>query len=278
MALEDNLTGANRDAIVAVTNLFKSYGLETLAPKIIEYVTAGYGADVIGALLVETPEYTQRFSANTTRKAAGLPVLSPAEYLSTESAYRSVMSAAGLPVGFYDQPGDFTNWLANDTSPTEVQSRVNTANELVTNSDPATLAWFREHYTTGDLVAYALDQKRAAPLVAKQLAAAKLGGAAGNVGTRGTTKNFEDMADRGFNTQQVQQGFGFINDTLADTAKLSELYGDGPTRTDLTADVFEQGTGGAKKIRRLASKERAAFSGSGGQGKSSLTQSGAGQF
>jgi hypothetical protein len=97
------LTGENRDAFMAVNALFKNYGLESLAGKIYEYVKNGYSADTISILLQDTSEYKQRFQGNEARKAAGLPVLSPAEYLSTEASYRQIMQSAGLPSGFYDR-------------------------------------------------------------------------------------------------------------------------------------------------------------------------------
>ena len=272
------LTGADRDAVVAVTNLFKAYGLETLAPKIVEYVTQGYGSDVVTDLLKETPEYKQRFSANASRVAKGLSPLSPAEYLATERSYRQIMSTAGMPAGFYDQPSDFSSWLENDVSPTEIKSRVDTATELVSNADPATLNYFRQHYSTGDLVAYALDQKRAVPLIEKQAAAARLGAAAAGVGTDLSTAQAEGYAQRGLNANQIGQGYGMVRDTLAETAKLNALYGGGPTQGDLVDEAFNNGSTGSNKTRVLASKERAAFSGSGGQSKNSLGKTGAGQF
>src|SRR5690242_4086464 len=71
------LTGSNRDAVMALETLFKSYGLESLAGKIYSYVKHGYSADTISILLQDTPEYKQRFKGNEARVKAGLPVLSP---------------------------------------------------------------------------------------------------------------------------------------------------------------------------------------------------------
>src|SRR5882757_3766747 len=85
---ENLLKGTERDAYLAINSLFKNYGLESLAPKIYDYVKNGYSADTISVLLQDTKEYKDRFSANEARKKAGLPVLSPAEYLSAESSYR----------------------------------------------------------------------------------------------------------------------------------------------------------------------------------------------
>src|SRR5680860_1170034 len=125
-----------------------SYGLESLAPKILEFVRAGYSGDTVAILLVETSEYKQRFKANEVRRKAGLPVLSPAEYLGVESSYREIMSSAGLPVGFYDEPDDFANWIGSDVSPTEIKGRVDIAAEAINSVDPAERAKFNEFYST----------------------------------------------------------------------------------------------------------------------------------
>src|SRR6266436_241191 len=93
------LKGANRDAFVALNSLFSGYGLASLAPKIFSFIQNGYSADTITLLLQQTPEYKQRFIGNEARTRAGLSVLSPADYIHTEDAYKQVMISAGLPSG-----------------------------------------------------------------------------------------------------------------------------------------------------------------------------------
>jgi hypothetical protein len=51
------MPGQERDAYAALTTLFNSYGLGTLAPKILNYLQNGYGSDTITILLQQTPEY-----------------------------------------------------------------------------------------------------------------------------------------------------------------------------------------------------------------------------
>ena len=108
------LEGAQRDVAAAVTSLFDSYGIGSLAGKIVQYAQQGMSADTMAIELQNTPEYKQRFAANDIRIKNGMAVLSPAEYIATERAYRQVMSQAGLPTGFYDSQSDFTNFIAND--------------------------------------------------------------------------------------------------------------------------------------------------------------------
>jgi hypothetical protein len=267
------LTGANRDAAVALTALFKSYGLESLAPRIVDFIKQGYSADTISVLLVDTKEYKDRFKGNEARQKAGLPVLSPAEYLSVESAYREVMSTAGVPKGFYDQPSDFTSWIAADVSPTEIKQRVDAATDLVNNADKATKDYFAKYYSKGDMIAYALDQKRAAPLVGKQFEAAKIGGAAADQGLQVGKDLTESLASEGVTRQQAQSGFGFIASEKDNANKLASIGGvQGFSIADLADEVFLSDAGIADRRKKLASQERGRFSGSSGIGSSSLSQ------
>lgn len=272
----DGLTQDQRDASTVLTNLFDGYGLGSLAPTILNYIKQGYSADAVAVLLQQTPEYKQRFAANDQRLAKGLPVLSPAEYLATERSYRQIMSEAGLPIGFYDQPSDFTNWIANDVSPTEVQGRVQAASDLVNTADPQTLEFMRQHYTTGDLVAYALDSKRALPILQKQVQAAHIGGAAIRQGLSVGTDRAEQLAAAGITQDQANTGFGFVKDNLAPSQLLGDIYGTDITQNDLVNEVFLGDAAATKKRRTLASKERATFGGSSAQTKTSLSTGSAG--
>src|SRR5690348_11115489 len=60
----EGLPGQERDAYAALKTLFDSYGLGSLAPKILQYLQNGFGADTITVLLQQTPEYKQRFAGN----------------------------------------------------------------------------------------------------------------------------------------------------------------------------------------------------------------------
>ena len=273
------LTGSERDAAVAITSLFTSYGLATLAPKVIDFIQQGYSADTVSLLLADTPEYKQRFAANDARQKAGLPVLSPAEYLATEQSYRDIMANAGLPKGFYDQPDDFQKFIAADVSPTEIKTRVDAAADLVNNTDQATKDYFSQHYSKGDMIAYALDQTRAAPLVGKTIAAAKIGGAAANQGLSVDSGLAEQLAGQGVSQQQAQQGFGVIATDQPNADKLAGIYGQqGFTVADLANEVFLSNAGIADRRAKLASQERATFGGNSGVGQTSLNQNQGGRL
>lgn len=269
------LTGTDRDAAVALTALFTSYGLGTLAPQIIKFIQQGMSSDTISIELQQTKEYKQRFAANDARLKAGLPVLSPADYISTETAYRQVMSAAGLPLGFYDSPSDFQKFLENDVSPTEVKSRVDTVSEAIYNAPPETTNFFKQWYTTGDMIAYALDPKVASPLIEQRLRAAEAGAVAKGQGLNLSQSNAELIGQQGGSLASTQQGLGFIAQEQPTTDKLGQIYGIDETQSDLVKEVFTSDGAAANRRKLLASRERATFAGSGAQAKTSLSTSGA---
>src|SRR5690606_434666 len=102
-------------------------------------------------------------------RAAGLPVLSPAEYLATERSYAQVMKNYGLPKGFYDDPADFAGFIGGSVSASELQERVQSYSDLANREDPAIKAQLRAMgMNDGDLLAFYMDPTRANPLIRKK--------------------------------------------------------------------------------------------------------------
>lgn len=269
---EDMLEGEDRDAYMALLSLFSGYGLGSLAPKILEYVQQGYGADTITVLLQRTDEYKQRFAANETRRAKGLPVLSPQEYLATETAYRQLMRNAGLPEGFYDQPDDFTNFLAMDVSPTELKQRVDIANQATALADDSTKQALSQMGITGpDITAYFLDPNRATTLIQKQMATAQIGGAALANNLQFNQNTAEQFALMGITQAQAREGYGAIAGYLPQASKLGDIYGQAYDQAVAEAEVFGQSGAAAEQRKKLASQERASFSGATGGAKAGLS-------
>ena len=270
-----DLTGANRDAAAAVLNLFTQYGLASLAPKITEYIRNGYSADTASIMLQDTSEYKTRFAGNAARLKNNLPVLSPAEYLATEKSYGQIMSKYGLPAGFHDQPSDFQKFIEADVSPVELDQRAQSASDFVNRNDAQDLAYFKQYYSTGDMIAYALDPKRAAPLVGKAFEASKIGGAAATQGVGVSQLVSEDLAGRGITADQASQGFGIVSADQKAAAQLSGIYGGDLSQQDLIDSTFKSDATATAKVKKLASQERANFGGSGGAGSTALSQSNA---
>ncbi|MFC5799122.1 hypothetical protein [Streptomyces formicae] len=270
------LEGTNRDAFLALQSMFSQMGLGSLAGQIFEFVKQGYGADTIGLLLQDTKEYKERFKANDERAKLGLPVLSPAEYLAAESAYRQILSSSGLPSGFYDNPADFRKWIAGDVSPTEIKSRVDMATEAVNKVDPNYRGALFQMYgvNEGDLAAYFLDRKTAEPILRKQAAAGAIGAAALRRGFSINTLNLEEYASLGLTAQEAEAAYGQIASGFESMLGIASRYGSSWTQRDAEQELFTPGAAGSLKAesafekgKRLKSQERAMFSG--GRGSSS---------
>lgn len=275
--LTDALTGATRDAGVFLTNLFTSYGLGSLAPQIIQFLKNGYSSDTVAIMLQETPEYQARFAGNKARLAKGLPVLSPAEYISTENSYRQIMSANGMPAGFWDSQDDFTKLIEGDVSPTELQGRVQVASNLINSLDPATTQKFAQFYGgSQNLVAYALDAKTAEPLLEKQYQAAQI--AAQDQGLGVSQAQAEQLAGQGVTQGQAQSGFGFIGENLQPTQELGAISGETYTLQDALDETFGNNADAALKRRRLVNQEQSRFRGTTAVGQGSLNTAQGGQI
>lgn len=280
------LEGTNRDAYLALQSLFNGFGLGSLAPKIFDFAKQGYGADVISLLLADTPEYKERFAGNEARKKAGLPVLSPAEYLSTEKSYRQIMQDAGLPKGFYDSPTDFTKWIAGDVSPNEIKGRVDLAVAQSGSANNSTKQALDMLYGVDEshVTAYFLDPTRALPLLQKQAAAATFGAEALKRNLALDRQDLEDFATAGLSLSQVSQGFQQVSEMLPNIQAIAERYGETFTQREAEKDVIEGGVSGnpteprfmnenpSAKRKRLVGAEKGLFAGSSGATPQGLAQ------
>lgn len=272
---EKLLTGEGRDAFLALNAVFKTYDLESLAGKIYEYVKNGYSADTISILLQDTAEYKQRFAGNEVRKGAGLPVLSPAEYLATESSYRQIMQSAGLPAGFYDQTSDFAGWIGQGTSPSEIQSRVDLATQATVLANPNYRKALNQiGISDNEMTAYFLDPKKSLPILQKSAATAAVGAGAISQGLTFDTAYAEQLALSGISAEQAQSGYSQVASELETMKALGAIYGSDWSQRTSEEAIF-QGSGEAiKKKARLLSQERGAFGAATGAAKGGLGQAG----
>lgn len=272
---EKLLTGTDRDAYMAINALFKTYGLDTLAPKIYDYVKNGYSADTISILLQDTKEYKERFSGNQARIKAGLPVLSASEYLATESSYKQIMQSAGLPIGFYDQASDFTDWIGKNVSPTEIQSRVDLASQATVLANPNyRKALNQMGISDNDMTAYFLDPNKALPYLQKSAATAAIGGEALAQGLTFDKAYSEQLALQGISQSEAQQGYSQIGTELDTYKALGQIYGEEWNQRTSEQALFEGQSTALQKKSKLASQERGAFSGATGASRGGLSSGG----
>lgn len=268
---EKLLTGANRDAFMALNSLFGQYNLQSLAGKIYDYVKNGYSADTISILLQDTDEYKKRFAANEQRRKAGISVLSPAEYLSIENSYRQLFRQSGLPEGFYDTNEDFTRFISNDMSPTELQGRLELATQATALANPQYKAALKQMgLSDGELTAYFLDPKKALPFIQKTAATAAIGAEALERGFAFDQQYAENLATQGISAEQAAQGYAQIGDEFSDLKTLGAVYGGGWTQRQAEESTFTGGTDASKQRERLIGREKGAFSGSAGSARAGL--------
>lgn len=271
------LTGENRDAFLALKTLFEGYGLGSLADKIYQYVKNGDSADTISIELQDTPEYKERFAGNEERRKRGLPVLSPGDYLATETSYKQIMAAAGMPTGFYDQNSDFNDWIGKNISPSEIQNRVDMATQATILANPQyRQALNQMGIDDAHLTAYFLDTNRALPYLQKAAATAQVGAEALRGNLQFDQSYAEQLATMGISADQARQGYQQIAGELDSLKALGAIYGDewNQRLSEEAAFGTPGGTAAQTKQRRLLSAERGAFGGREGGAAGGLSAGG----
>jgi hypothetical protein len=267
--------------IAVLTERFQRYGLGSLVDKIKNLAIDGATESTITLALQESEEYKTRFKANQERIKKGLAVLTPAEYLNVEDGYRQVLRSYGLKQ--FDTDDYVQQFISNDVSPTELSNRVVTAVQRVQNADPAITQQLREYYGLGqpDLVAYVLDPNNQFQKIERQVAAAEIGVAAARQGLQAGVSVAEQLAAQGISQAEAQKGYATIADILPTAEKLSDIYGttlDGYGQSEAEQEVFNSLASAQRKRQRLTARELAAFSGSSGVSRTSLTTSNVGQY
>ena len=146
------------------------YGLQDLSTLVEtnfrnQVITGDDDINSIGVKLAETPEFQARFPANKILKDQGKQQYSVLQYLQLESSYRNTLQSRGMPAGFYDQPADFQNFIAQDVSPDELGARIDLGYQAVRNAPQNVVNEFKRLYgaSEGDLAAYFIDPDRARP-------------------------------------------------------------------------------------------------------------------
>lgn len=191
------------------------------------------------------------------------------------------MRDAGLPAGFYDTSDDFSRFIQQDVSATELKSRVDAAAKAVNNSDPYYRQALQQMYgiDEGLMVANMLDPERALPLVEKQAKAVEFGAAAKAQGLGVDTARFEALASQPTTTgYSAQQGFAAIANLLPGAEKLAQVYGQGYDQATAEQEVFGGLASARRKRQKLSEMESATFSGQSGLSSTSLQQKTTGKF
>lgn len=275
---DQRLTGDQRNAYAALQSLFKTYGLDSLAPRILEYVQKGYEADTVSLLLQDTTEWKQRFIGNEARVKAGLKALTPSEYLALEDSYKQTMRAYSMPAGFWDQPSDFAKLMSNQVSPDELRSRAASAWQFVQNTSSAERQKLRDYYGIDDaqVAAYFLDPEQGQAVIEKRAAAAGFGGIASRQGFNVGRQMAETWVDQGVSQAQVTQGAADAAGAYEPLDVMGRRYGQRYTQDDAMNDFVGGLASARRKRQKLAENESASFSGA--TGTASFSSASAGDF
>lgn len=240
------------------------WGLSSLYEQARGMAIGGDPVEVVTLRLRETPEYKERFKANEARKKAGLPVLSPADYVEMERQYTGIMRKAGMPAGFYDNLNDFTRWIEGDVSADELNDRVQIATEDYQNAPEEIRDQWQQLYglSPAHAIAAILDEKRALPLLQKQARAVNISAEASNAFNNQyqlSVTRAEELERAGINRQEAQRGFGELAATSDRNSFLASLSSEQLTRDEQERAKFLGDTTAQQKIDKAKAEEEARF-------------------
>ena len=283
---------ARQNNLISTMRVFMGEnGMSALLNGMIKYVKQGYTGDQLWIMVSNDDaykaEYNKRFAANEDRAKNGLSRLLPATYIELEKGYRSAMMSRGMPEGLFDQTEDFTNLIANDVSVVEVEGRLDTALDYINfEGNSAVKSELREIYglTDSEMAAYVLDPDRTLDYLEREskssIRKAAVGGSATNAGTDLSDSLRDEIANMygGSSWEKTfadtSSGFTTVKQETPLYNRLALLSDTEASSDDLVKGQFNL-TGAAEaktKKKKLASQERARFSGSSGISKTSLAQ------
>lgn len=264
---EKLLSGGQRDAFMGMQTLLKTYGLESLAPKIFGYAQENFTKDTVIPLLQNTEEWKKRFAGNEMLKKMGLEVLDAPAYLDAETKMEAIMRQAGLPKGFYDSREDFANFIGQNVSPIELKERVDAASQATILANPQYRKALNMMGIDNDhMTAYFLDPKRSMPLIQKQAATAAMAAEAMYQGMDADIGYAEHLATRGITNQEAQQGYKEIAMTQEAFSNLAKVSGTEWSQREAEQASIEGLGEAVNKRQKLLSQERGRFGGATGGG------------
>lgn len=254
----------------SVKNMLRLYGLEELIPQVDGWIRQGLSWPEIEAMLRDPSTaagkvFDKYYPEVRLRAEKGLRPMAVDEIQRYRQTVKRVMKAAGLPDGFYDSNDDFTRFMVNDLSPEEVESRIMDGYVAVMNSPVEVRSELERLYGVqpGQLVAFFLDPDKATTLIQRDVAAAKVGGAAIRTGFgQVSQQEAERLTDLGVTDNQAEQGFAALatNKELAVSLDRGE---DTISRGEQLGAVFEGNAAAQEKLSRRQRRRIAQFSGGG---------------
>lgn len=260
-------TAAQQDAMSIVSDTLNQYGLGSLSSWAWGLITQGAGASQVEMQLRQRPEFQQRFPGIAMREKAGLPPISPGEYVSYENAANQLFKEAGLPPGFYDTSNHLANFIGQDVSMAELTARVKDGYEAAMQAPVEVRQQLQTLYGVdpGRLTAFFLDPNQALPILQKEFRGAQIAGQAEITGY-GQISGAQagTLAALGVTESQARTGFEHLG-------RESQLFGALPGSQEATIDQgaqlgaeFAGSSIDQLAIEQRAAQRRASFEGGGG--------------
>jgi hypothetical protein len=288
-AYEKSTREANRrSAFALLEKEFKDNGLDSLIPDIKKFMTEGYSSEEASLLLPTTEAYKTRFAGNEGRKAKGLSVYNPAQYLAAEQTYRDLFGQYNL--NELANQNTYNALIGGAVSIDEAKARVDNVFSKIDNAPSelrAQLSNYLGAYGVGDptkqrsQIALALmqgpdginqlDTKLRKAYIRTGAATSKVDVAEDNI-----SQLEKQLTTAGLSTEQIgtlsKQAYSAIAEVQPTTEKLSQIYGD--QTPGLAKELEQEAFFGLASQRRkkLQEKEKATFGGQAGISTASLAQ------
>lgn len=261
---------ARNRAGASIRGMLAQYGLQDLARYVDRWVRDGLSWEEIEVQLRDPKTaagkvFDQRFPEIRMRSEKGLRPMSVQEIQSYREQARQVMRNAGLPKGFYDDDRDLTEFMVNDVSPQELEQRVMDGYVAVMQAPAEVRSELERMYgvSSGELVAYMLDPDRATTVIQRNVAAARVGGAATRTGFGQVSREeAERIGALGVTDAQAEQGFGTLSTNRELTVALDRGE-DVISREEQIGAVFEGNAAAGERLSRRARRRQAQFQGGG---------------
>lgn len=268
------MDAATQQTFTALGNYLRDMGLGSLFSTDAQGNPSGWlwnqlqagidNEDELRIKLEQTDVYRERFGViieQQRRAAKGEPVqvMTREQVIGYENAAKQMMSAAGMPPWFYDEPGDFSKLMLADMSLNEVQARIGEAYDFVKAAPPEVRAAFTDFYGVGNgdaaLASYALDPERTVRDISKATRTAYAAGMADRFDIKIDQATATRMADLPTTNEGIVSG-------LRNVAAQKNVFNEGIGEvTDLTtkdgvASVFEGNSAASNAIEKRITERR----------------------
>jgi hypothetical protein len=262
-------TATQKDAMAILQSVFQQYGFSTadqsaLATWAWGLITQGYDATAIETQLYQTPQFKSRFPGIFARQSAGLPPISPGDYVSYENQMAQYANQFGIPQNFVKQYTD--TWIGGDTSAAEAGQRMQDYSQAAYASNPAILQQLDQLYgvTQGELMAFFADPVNALPIITKRWQASQIAGQAQISGyNQLSQRQAEILQQQGVTAGQAQQGFQQLGMERQLFGTLPGQEGQGISQDQQLGAQFLGDAQAARLIELTRQQRLAAFQGGG---------------